>query len=178
MAESDQQERTPNKLYYYRMNNDSFPPKRMSEGAAGYDLSSCVDTVVPAHGRAVVPTGLILLFPPGCYGRIAPRSGLAVNSFIDVGAGVIDPDYRGETKVVLFNFSDDAFNIRKGDRIAQLILERYETPSSEEIKGFDLTPRGSSGFGASGAVSQTVDGKTVTLYYYWPQPDRPRHSSP
>ena len=62
--------------------------------------------------------------PPGCYGRVAPRSGLAVKKFIDLGAGVIDSDYRGELGVVLFNFSNEDFCINTGDRIAQLDFEK------------------------------------------------------
>jgi dUTP pyrophosphatase len=86
--------------------------------AAGYDLHSIEDTVVPAKGKALVGTGLAFGIPEGNYGRIAPRSGLAAKNFIDVGAGVIDSDYRGEVKVLLFNFSDVEFKVAEGDRIA------------------------------------------------------------
>ena len=80
--------------------------------------------VCPAHGKVVVKTGLSLAMPSGCYGRIAPRSGLALKKFIDVGAGVVDADYRGELGIVLFNFSDTDFQINMGDKIAQLIFEK------------------------------------------------------
>ena len=69
-------------------------------------------------------TGLSMALPPGCYGRIAPRSGLALKKFIDIGAGVIDSDYRGELGVILFNFGDEDFVVNMGDRIAQLILKK------------------------------------------------------
>ena len=81
-------------------------------------------TVVPVHGKCLVQTGLAISLPPGCYGRIAPRSGLAIKKFIDVGAGVIDSDYRGELGVFLFNFGEEDFIVNMGDRIAQLIFEK------------------------------------------------------
>ena len=73
---------------------------------------------VPARGKSLVGTGLAFGIPEGNYGRIAPRSGLAAKNSIDVGAGVIDSDYRGEVKVLLFNFSDEDFSFNEGDRIA------------------------------------------------------------
>ena len=88
-------------------------------------------------------TGLSISFPPGLYARIAPRSGLALKRFIDVGAGVVDADYRGEVGVVLFNHGDQDFEVKMGDRIAQLILERIDTPPVEEVQGLDSTVRGS-----------------------------------
>ena len=75
-----------------------------------------------------------IALPPGCYGRIAPRSGLAIKKFIDVGAGVIDADYRGEVGVILFNFSDSDFMVNMGDRIAQLILEKNKTPCDKRVR--------------------------------------------
>ena len=80
---------------------------------------------VPARGKALVGTGLAFGIPEGNYGRIAPRSGLAAKFCIDVGAGVIDSDYRGEVKVLLFNYSDVAFDFKEGDRVAQMIIEKY-----------------------------------------------------
>ena len=92
----------------------------------------------------------------GCYGRMAPRSGLALKKFIDIGAVVIDADYRGEVGVVLFNFGDDDFVVNMGDRIAQLIFEKIKTPKIKELEELDGTDRGASGYGStrnrSGAV--------------------------
>ncbi|KAJ4462004.1 putative deoxyuridine 5'-triphosphate nucleotidohydrolase [Paratrimastix pyriformis] len=85
---------------------------------------ACSDCVVPPRGRLLVPTGIAIALPPETYGRIASRSGLALKNGIDVGAGVIDGDYRGEIKVLLFNHSDEPFPIAAGSRIAQLICER------------------------------------------------------
>jgi len=88
--------------------------------------------------------------PEGCYGRIAPRSGLASKNFIDVGAGVIDCDYRGNVGVLLFNFSEEQFIVNKGDRIAQLICEKIEYPELEQVDELDITERNTAGFGSTG----------------------------
>ena len=95
-------------------------------------------------------TGLSISFPTGLYARIAPRLGLALKKFVDVGAGVIDGDYRGEVGVVLFNHGDQDFEVKMGDRIAQLILEKIDTPPVEEVQDLDDTVRGSGGFGSTG----------------------------
>ncbi|KAK1396227.1 hypothetical protein POM88_006090 [Heracleum sosnowskyi] len=90
--------------------------------SAGYDLSSASEIKVPARGKALVPTDLRIAVPEGTYARIAPRSGLAWKHSIDVGADVIDADYRGPVGVILFNYSDVDFEVKAGDRIAQLII--------------------------------------------------------
>ena len=106
-----------------KLSYDAIIPTRGSDASVGYDLYSVVDTIVPCQtGNTLVGTGIALSIPPGCYGRVAPRSGLAVKHCIQVGAGVIDPDYTGEVKVVLFNHGDKDFEVKKGDRIAQLVL--------------------------------------------------------
>ena len=133
-----------------RMNGNANLPVRGTEGAAGYDLAAAEAAVVPAHGKCLVKTGLQIALPPGCYGRIAPRSGLAIKKFIDVGAGVIDADYRGEVGVILFNFSDTDFMVNMGDRIAQLILEKNKTPLVKELVSLEGTDRGGKGFGSTG----------------------------
>jgi len=97
-----------------------------------------------------VPTGISVALPPGCYGRIAPRSGIALKHAIDVGAGVIDSDYRGEVKVLLFNHSDDAFAVHIGDRIGQLICEQCLIVPIVEVPELDSTERGAQGFGSTG----------------------------
>ncbi len=93
-------------------------PVKGSIHAAGYDLHALESGVVKANNKALVGTGLAFVIPEGNYGRIAPRSGLAAKNFIDVGAGVIDSDYRGEVKVLLFNHSSEDFNFNEGDRVA------------------------------------------------------------
>lgn len=113
-------------------------------------IGSAYDCVIPARGKMVVKTDIQIELPEGCYGRIAPRSGLAAKNFIDVGAGVVDEDYRGNLGVVLFNHSDVEFAIAKGDRIAQLICEKIFYPQLEEVKTLSETERGAGGFGSTG----------------------------
>eukprot|EP01133_Synstelium_polycarpum_P002496 gene2496-2842_t len=125
-------------------------PTRATTGSAGYDLSSAYELVVPARGKALAKTDLQISIPEGTYARVAPRSGLAWKNSIDVGAGVIDSDYRGNVGVILFNHSDVDFPIAAGDRIAQLILERIVTPEAIEVDSLDETNRGEGGFGSTG----------------------------
>lgn len=137
-------------LRFAKLSEHAFAPVRGSARSAGYDLRSAYDIVVPARGKAVVKTDIQIQVPVGSYGRVAPRSGLAVKNFIDVGAGVIDEDYRGNLGVVLFNHSDQEFNVKKGDRIAQLICEQIFYPEIIEEKSLDETERGAAGFGSTG----------------------------
>lgn len=113
-------------------------------------ICSAYDYIVPARGKELVKTDIQIEVPEGCYGRVAPRSGLAWKNGIDVGAGVIDQDYRGNVGVILFNFSDVAFEVKKGDRVAQLICERITYPVVEEVKSLTDTIRGEGGFGSTG----------------------------
>ncbi|KAL6235665.1 hypothetical protein BDW75DRAFT_239997 [Aspergillus navahoensis] len=125
-------------------------PTRGSAFAAGYDIYAAKEIVIPAKGKGLVDTGLAVAVPEGTYGRVAPRSGLASKHFIDVGAGVIDADYRGEVKVLLFNFSDVDFTIKEGDRVAQLVLERIYTPEVAVVEELAESVRGAGGFGSTG----------------------------
>ena len=106
------------KLKILKLNPSAKLPTKGSEHSAGYDLSSVEDTLVEAKGKKLISTGISMAIPVGNYGRVAPRSGLSVKNFIHVGAGVIDADYRGEVKVLLYNFSDVNFQINAGDRVA------------------------------------------------------------
>lgn len=96
-------------------NNNSTVPKR---GTARYDLSSTKEVLVPSKGKAMVRTGLVVSIPIGIYARIAPRFGLAVKRFVDVGVRVVDTRYHNVLGAVMFNHADDDFHIRQGDRIA------------------------------------------------------------
>jgi len=125
-------------------------PKKADFGSAGFDLTSPKDAEIESRGRLLLPLDISIELPGGCYGRIAPRSGLAAKHGLDVGAGVIDPSYRGNVGVVLFNHNDAPFIIRKGDRIAQLILESYIDAEVESTDSLSETARGSGGFGSSG----------------------------
>ena len=90
--------------------------------------------------------------PVGFYGRIAPRSGLALNYHIDIGGGVIDRDFRGNIGIIIYNHSDTLFIITRGDRIAQLKCEKISYPAIEELQTLDFTERGADGFGATGTA--------------------------
>lgn len=138
------------RLRFVRLSEHATAPTRGSARAAGYDLYSAYDYIVPPMEKALVKTDIQIALPSGCYGRIAPRSGLAAKYFIDVGAGVIDEDYRGNIGVVLFNFGKEKFEVKKGDRIAQLICERIFYPDIEEVQVLNDTERGSGGFGSTG----------------------------
>ncbi|PKA61940.1 Deoxyuridine 5'-triphosphate nucleotidohydrolase [Apostasia shenzhenica] len=133
-----------------KLSPNAILPSRASPLSAGYDLSSATAAKVPARGKALIPTDLSIAIPEGAYARIAPRSGLAWKHSIDVGAGVIDADYRGPVGVVLFNHSDVDFEVNSGDRIAQLILEKIMTLPVIEEEELDITERGSGGFGSTG----------------------------
>ena len=104
-------------------------PTRGSAYAAGYDLYASKATTIPARGKVLVDTDISIAVPAGTYGRVAPRSGLASKHSIDVGAGVIDADYRGPVKVLLFNLGDSDFKVEVGERVAQLIVERVSCSS-------------------------------------------------
>lgn len=131
------------------VHQDAKAPQRMSSGAAGYDLCSCEDVIVPARGIARVSTGVCIAIPTDTYARIAPRSGLACKG-IDVGAGVVDSDYRAPICVILYNHADIDMTFKSGDRVAQLILEVIKTPDVEIVDSLDCTDRGTRGFGSTG----------------------------
>jgi len=137
-------------------------PVRGSEFAAGFDLASAYDIVIPAGGKGIVKTDLAIAIPKNTYARIAPRSGLAVKKFIDTGAGVVDYDYRGNVGVVLFNHGSEDFEVKRGDRVAQMILECISMAPCVEVQELASTERGTGGFGSTG-VSEKVGGKENTL---------------
>ena len=138
-------------LYFTRLSANALPPQKATPNAAGFDLRSASDVTIPAHGKALVPTDLSIELPPFCYGRIAPRSGLAWEHFIDVGAGVIDNDYSGNVMVLLFNFNNEPYCVNQGDRIAQLIVEKYKVCEARERTFLPRnSQRGNFGFGSTG----------------------------
>ncbi|XP_074661670.1 uncharacterized protein LOC141914285 [Tubulanus polymorphus] len=151
---------TPNriKLLYHKLSEHALAPVRGSKFAAGLDLCSAHDYTIEANGKVCAMTDIQIALPDGCYGRVAPRSGLAWKHHIDVGAGVIDQDYRGNVGVVLFNHNSKSFSIKRGDRVAQLILERIYIPDIVESETkLPETERGAGGFGSTGGVSCSGD---------------------
>jgi len=141
------------KLIVKRRNEKATLPKRASADAAGYDLCADESCELAAGERRIVSTGLSVTVPEGTYGRIAPRSGLAVKFGINVLAGVVDRDYTGPLGVVLVNHSTGVFVVAQGDRIAQLIVEKIATPEVEEVEDLIDTVRGEGGFGSTGGHS-------------------------
>jgi len=129
---------------------DARAPVRSSDEAAGYDLFAAHETIVDARSHQLVRTDIALVVPPGTYGRVAPRSGLALKQGIHVMAGVIDRDYRGNVGVILYNHTDTDVAIAKHDRIAQLIVERIETPAVVLVDELPSTARAAGGFGSTG----------------------------
>jgi dUTP pyrophosphatase len=150
---------------FVKLNNLAVTPTRQKTGDAGYDLYATESVRIKPMSRALVSTGLSIEVPQGYYARIAPRSGLAVKNGIDVLAGVVDSSYRGEVKVVLMNLSIDLasmmgltpniagsnfdFNIKAGDRIAQLIIEKYHAIDWQQVEYLSTTER-TGGFGSTG----------------------------
>jgi len=131
-------------------------PIKAHEDDAGFDLFADLDTIVFPNTRTLIKTGIAVAIPRGYYGRIAPRSGLAFKNGIDVLAGVIDAGYRNEVGVILINFDEKAFEVKQGDRIAQLIIEKVDPFKMEEVKEFFTnTLRGIGGFGSTG-ISEFV----------------------
>ncbi|KAM4596975.1 deoxyuridine 5'-triphosphate nucleotidohydrolase, mitochondrial isoform 2-T2 [Fundulus diaphanus] len=137
-------------LRFSKLSEHATTPTRGSAKAAGYDLYSAYDYSILSMDKAIVKTDIQIAVPHGCYGRVAPRSGLAAKHFIDVGAGVVDEDYRGNVGVVLFNFGKETFEVKKGDRVAQLVCEKICYPDLVEEETLDETDRGAGGFGSTG----------------------------
>lgn len=137
-------------LKVVRSSPDAYLPTRGSEKAAGLDLYTPHNVIVPARGRTLVPLDICIELPKNTFGHVLPRSGLAVKQGIHVGAGVIDEDYRGNVGVLLFNLSDNDVEFKKGDRIAQLVIKKYESVPVEEHDDLSSTVRNERGFGSSG----------------------------
>ena len=129
-------------------------PTYATEQSAGMDLSAALAEAIELGpgDRAMVPTGLSIALPPGYEAQIRPRSGLAVKHGVTVlnTPGTIDADYRGEIKVILINHGHEPFTIERGMRIAQMVVERYETVGWEVVKSLEETDRGEGGFGSTG----------------------------
>lgn len=139
------------KISLQRLDKNAILPKRMTEHAAGYDLYSChQENIIIKSGEVkLIPTGLAIALPIGFEAQIRPRSGLAVKHQLGVlnSPGTIDADYRGEIKIILFNFGKTDFTIEPQTRIAQMIIAKHETVNFELTEKLDETERGSGGFG-------------------------------
>ena len=137
-------------LKFVKTSSVACTPSRGTSGSAGFDLASAETAVLQAFvGRAVVSTDIRIQLPQGTYGRLASRSSLSSLFGVEVMAGVIDPDFRGVVKVVLYNFGDKDFKVRPGQKIAQLICEKFSVPELIMTDELDETERGHSGFGST-----------------------------
>jgi len=125
-------------------------PTRGSSQSAGLDLYSIEEITIGPKQRALVSTGLAVAIPEGYYGRIAPRSGLALRAGLDVLSGVIDADYRGEIGCLLYNTGDETINLPAQSKICQLIIEKIIMPTPAWADDISETERGSGGFGSTG----------------------------
>ncbi len=129
-------------------------PAYATAQSAGMDLRANIDAPITLRPmeRRLIPTGLRIALPEGCEAQVRPRSGLALKHGITVlnTPGTIDADYRGEVKVLLVNFSNDDFVINTGERIAQMVIARYEKADLEQVAELDDTERGDGGYGHTG----------------------------
>ena len=144
------------------LNPEARLPTRGSDQAAGLDLYSTIETLVPPGESVLIKTGIAIELPAGTYGRIAPRSSLAIRG-IETGAGVVDRDFRGEVKVLLRNWSDEDLRVYKGDRVAQLVVEKILEVGVNHVEDLSETARGNRGFGYSAHEEA----------YPWADPDDP-----
>jgi len=134
--------------------DDLLPPKAMTSGASGVDLSAAnkEDIVIRPGETVAIPTGMQLEIPEGYEGQIRPRSGLALNHSVGIlnSPGTIDADYRGEVRIILTNFGREEFKVRRGDRIAQLVFQRVIRADFVAKDTLKTTDRGLGGFGHTG----------------------------
>ena len=137
-------------LLIKRLEKDVELPTRGTPLSAGWDIYCRESVDIPPGRRAVLPTGLAVAIEPGWYLRIAPRSGLAAKQGYNIHAGVIDADFTGHIRVALINHGDETLEFRKGDRIAQAILERCSTGALIEVTELPETARGTGGLGSTG----------------------------
>lgn len=136
-------------------------PTQARAGDAGYDLYAAHEVAIPAGARALIKTDIAVAIPVGWYGRIAPRSGLALKAGIHVLGGVVDAGYRSNVGCILINLSQPdgldqhaaTFNVAAGDRVAQLIIERCAAPDWQVVDDLDETTRGQGGFGSTGGTA-------------------------
>ena len=135
-----------------KLSENAVIPTKGSLNSAGWDLYASEECVIPAQGKAIIKTDIAIAIPQGHYGRVAPRSGMAWKNHTDIGAGVIDSDYRGAIGVVMFNHGTKDLKADRDNRVAQLIVEKISTALLMEVpfQNLDITERGENGYGSTG----------------------------
>jgi dUTP pyrophosphatase len=152
-------------IFLVRLDPDVPMPAYAHPGDAGADLVTTVDVTLEPGERALVPTGVALALPDGCVGLVHPRSGLAARSGLSIvnAPGTIDAGYRGEIKVCLINLDPrEPVVLRRGDRIAQLVVQRFERATFVEVEALPESARGEGGYGSTGGFS-SVDAQRSSL---------------
>ena len=137
-------------LQFVKLSQDATTPTKANESDAGFDLYASHGTIIEKHTHKLIKTGIAMQIPKGYVGVIWPRSGMAYKYGIDVFAGVIDSGYRGDIGVILFNSQYSDYNVEKGDRIAQLVLQKVEDFELVEASDLNNTDRSEDGFGSTG----------------------------
>lgn len=137
-------------LTFKRLDPRAILPSRGSSLSAGLDIYAIEDLTIEPRERQLARTGLAVAIPEGYYGRLAPRSGLATNKGLDTLAGVVDADYRGEIRCLLYNSGDETIALPAESKICQLIIEKIITPTPVWAEDISDTERGSGGFGSTG----------------------------
>ena len=154
-------------LYIVKQDPQAIIPKQNTKDSVGYDFHSLKDYKIPPQNVGLIDTGIAIKFPTGTYGHIASHSGLVINNYITVMGGVIDPDYTGNIKVLLYNFGKEDFNIKSNDCFAQIILEQYKTSPVQIVPQLPQTQRGPKGFGSTGVCQKQITIKSTgqTAYH-------------
>ena len=138
-------------LRFVKLNEDAITPTKANKSDAGFDLYASHGAILEKHTHKLIKTGIAMQIPKGYVGLIWPRSGMAYKHGIAVFAGVIDSGYRGDIGVILYNSQYNDYNVEKGDRIAQLVLQKVEDFELLEVSDLNNTDRSEAGFGSTGA---------------------------
>lgn len=138
------------KIKIKKINSDAIIPKYSHDGDAGMDIYSIEEFIIKSHERKIISTGIAIELPEGYVSLIWDKSGLASKNGVTTLGGVIDSGYRGEYKIILLNISNEDFKIIKGQRIAQILIQKIERAEIEEVKELNESSRGAGRFGSTG----------------------------
>jgi dUTP pyrophosphatase len=147
---------SPQELYVKRLTPTANLPIRGSKYAAGLDLYADETVTINPGCSGLVSTGIGMVIPNNFYGRIAPRSGFSVKTGLMVNAGVIDSDYRGEIKILFANYTHNSVQVKSGEKVAQIIIEKIILPAVVEVENLEDSDRGANGFGSTGAFNKSA----------------------